>query len=137
MRPARVQTAARRVPAPYRVAAALALGLGVDVVVDPAHTHVPLCPLRAMTGLWCPLCGGLRAADALVHLDVTAALRDNALLVVAVPCALVFWLDWTVCTRAGRPGRSVPRSIVVATVVLAAVFTVARNLPGVGILRGG
>ena len=36
-------------------------------LVNPNTTHVPLCPLHAVTGLWCPLCGATRASYALVH----------------------------------------------------------------------
>ena len=98
---------------------------------------MPLCPLRAVTGLWCPLCGGLRSVYALVHLDPVAALRDNAVLVFALPFAIVYWIDWVRRERAGCPRREVPRVIVIAAIVAALAFTVVRNVPSFDLLRGG
>ena len=53
-----------------RLATAALLGLGVALVaaVDP-HTsgRYPTCPFHAVTGLWCPGCGGLRAVHDLTH----------------------------------------------------------------------
>ena len=36
-------------------------------LVNPNTSHVPLCPLHALTGFWCPLCGATRACYALLH----------------------------------------------------------------------
>jgi hypothetical protein len=121
--------------APYRVAAA-ALALGaVDLAVDPTHTHIPLCPLRAATGLWCPLCGGLRATYSLAHADTAAALRDNAVFVLALPVLIALWLEWVWRARRGRPSRRITASTVVWLVVVCALFTVLRNLPFAAVLR--
>jgi hypothetical protein len=114
--------------AQLRVAVALSAGLGTDVVFDPQHRHVPLCPFHAVTGWWCPLCGGLRAADSLAHLHLRTAWHDNLLLVAGLPLLALWWLDWTVRTRDGRaPWR--PRLAVVTLIVVAISFTVLRNLP--------
>jgi hypothetical protein len=123
--------------APYRAAALATAALAADVAFDPAQRHVPLCPFHSVTGLWCPLCGGLRAADALVHGQFTAALHDNALFVAALPALLVWWLDWMVRARTGRGYRMPARAVAVALVVLAAAFAVVRNLPFAQSLRPG
>jgi hypothetical protein len=54
----------------------LGVGLAVAAVaaVDPDRRDIPLCPLHAMTGLLCPLCGGLRAVNHLAHGHLGAAL---------------------------------------------------------------
>ena len=54
------------------------------------------CPLRALTGLDCPFCGGLRGTYALMHGDVAAALDHNVMLPLYLGAALalgirVFW----------------------------------------------
>lgn len=77
------------------------------------------CAIHAMTGLPCPLCGGTRAAKALMHGDVATALRLNALALPAVGLigliGLVLvseairgrpWTDWTPFIR--RIGRFAP-----------------------------
>jgi Protein of unknown function (DUF2752) len=122
---------------PYGVAALAGAALAADVAFDPVHTHVPLCPFHAVTGLWCPLCGGLRAADSLAHVHVTAALHDNLLFLLALPFAAVWWLDWVLHTRTGRPSRTMPRHAGTVLVIVAVAFAVLRNLPFVHGLRPG
>lgn len=127
--------ATRRAPV---VAAALAgLALAGDVLFDPAHRHVPMCPFHAATGWWCPFCGGLRAADALAHVQWRAALHDNVLFVLALPFIAWWWVDWVRRARAGRPRRAVRALGVGALIVLAVAFTVVRNLPAASSLRPG
>jgi hypothetical protein len=107
-----------------------------DVALDPLHRHVPLCPLHATTGLWCPLCGGLRAVDVLVHGDVVAALHLNLLVVVVLPLAVAWWFDAALRERRGSSSRRIPRAGYVAFVVVAFAFAVVRNLPLAHALRG-
>ena len=45
----------------------------------------PVCIFHALTGLWCPGCGSLRALHQLLHGHVLAALRYNPLTVLALP----------------------------------------------------
>jgi hypothetical protein len=115
------------------------LGLVVDVVIDPSRVDLPLCPFHAATGLWCPLCGGLRAVHALASGELSSALSDNALLVAALPAAgLALTLRRWARAGSGRPGgRRTGRLAGWATVAVFATFTVIRNLP-VGVsLRPG
>ncbi len=48
------------------------------------------CPLRALTGVACPTCGGTHAALALVRLDLAGAWRQNPL-VAAAAVGLLAW----------------------------------------------
>jgi hypothetical protein len=45
----------------------------------PAHLGLAICPLRAITGIACPGCGGTRALLRLSHADVAGALALNPL----------------------------------------------------------
>ena len=96
------------------------------LVVNPNTTHLPLCPLHAMTGLWCPLCGSTRASYALLHGQFGVALHDNVLFVTALPVLLVLWLRRA---AAGGNGRLVPSWLCWTAIVLALGFGVLRNLP--------
>jgi hypothetical protein len=126
--PTRPDAIARAEAAPYRLAAAVALAGAIDVVGDPSRTHVPLCPLHALTGLWCPLCGGLRAVHALSRGNVQSALHDNAMLVLALPVIVALWAQWAARTRTGGARRRWPRGVTLAVITALAAFTVLRNL---------
>jgi hypothetical protein len=120
---------------PIQVAAGAVAALAADVAFDPAHRHVPLCPFHTITGWQCPLCGGLRCADALVHGQWSAALHDNVLLVAALPVLAWLWLDAWRRSRTGRPQRTLPRTCVIAVVVVLVTFTIVRNLEPMAALR--
>jgi hypothetical protein len=122
---------------PLTAVALAGAALVADVLFDPAHRHVPLCPFHAGTGWYCPLCGGLRSADALAHLQLGTAVRDNVVLVAAVPLLALWWLDCVRRGRTGRPARGFGRVGVAVLVVLAVAFTVVRNLPMAAALRPG
>ncbi len=133
-----LRAAAHFVPAgPRRIAATVVGALALDELFDPVRTHVPLCPLHAWTGLWCPFCGGLRSAFELSRLHFSAAWHDNALLVAALPLLAVWWVDSIGRERAGRPTRMPAASGVAVIVVALVAFTVIRNLPFAVTLRGG
>jgi hypothetical protein len=119
------------VPSAYRVGAALLLAAAADIALDPVHTHVPLCPFKAITGWQCPLCGGLRAVYEVAHLRIGTALRDNVLVVAALPVIVTLWLAWV---RRGAALRG-PRWVWPALVLLGVLFTVVRNLLPLGVLR--
>lgn len=67
--------------------AALLLVFGfIYYALDPsASTLFPRCPFLSFTGYKCPGCGSQRAIHALLHGDVVAAFRQNAMFVIAIP----------------------------------------------------
>jgi hypothetical protein len=98
--------------------------------VDP-HTRgrYPVCPWHAMTGTWCPGCGGLRAVHDLTHGHLVTAAGENLLVVALVPVLAIWWLVTRI--RSGRTGGGLvlgPRATMVL-VVAAVAFTAVRNLP--------
>jgi hypothetical protein len=75
---------------------ALAVAAILLFLYDPADAGLyPSCPLRALTGLLCPLCGGLRAAHALLHGRVFDAVALNPFLFAAGFLGPVMPLRWT------------------------------------------
>lgn len=119
-------TVARRPHAPAAVAAAVVAATVGLYFVNPNTTHVPLCPLHAVTGLNCPLCGGTRAVYALLHGQFGVALHDNLLVVVGIPFLALYWLR----RRKVEPGTRVLSPVAVWTIVaIGVIFGVARNLP--------
>ncbi|MGJ5671508.1 DUF2752 domain-containing protein [Rhodococcus aetherivorans] len=81
-----MQTLAARLAAPVGVAAVSACVCAAVAWADPTTPGgpIPACPTRVLFGVWCPGCGSSRMLYSLLHLDVPAALRYNALGVLAV-----------------------------------------------------
>ena len=102
--------------------------LAVVGLVDPSRTTLtPPCPLQALTGLDCPLCGATRATHALVHGRLVEALDFNALYVAALPLVGFLVLLWLV--RGRLPDRVRSGAFLWSAVAVAVVFAVLRNLP--------
>lgn len=121
----------RRLAVPAGVLAAVLGAFAYVGTVDPNQPgHYPVCPLLRYTGLYCPGCGGLRGAHALVHGDFATALTDNALAVVGYLVLGVVWIVWVVRSVRGRPLRIDLGPVHLWSVgALLLVFTVVRNLP--------
>jgi hypothetical protein len=79
------------------------IALAGAVLVVLAHLSsqfaipIPLCPLKTLTGIPCPTCGGTRAMRALSHGALLAALRLNPLVTIGaialLPClAYAAWV---------------------------------------------
>jgi len=62
--------------------------LALGQVSSQFEIPVPLCPLKHITGIPCPTCGGTRALRALGHGAVVAALRWNPLVTIAALAAI-------------------------------------------------
>ncbi|NBM19308.1 DUF2752 domain-containing protein [Streptomyces sp. GC420] len=122
---------ARRLMAPLGTAAAVAAAFAYVGTVDPNRPgHYPVCPLLRATGIYCPGCGGLRSAHAVVHGDLAGALGANALAVVGYGVFVAVWILWLVRVAGGRRFDFTVRTAywwAVGGLLLA--FTVVRNLP--------
>lgn len=116
-----------RVASALGAGALLAGGLTYIGLADPHRPGFlfPLCPFYALTGWYCPGCGGIRMTHDLLTGDISAAVTDNVFALVGIPM-LVVWL--VVRWRLGRP--LMPRSAVVTLVGAVVVWTVVRNWPG-------
>jgi hypothetical protein len=122
---------AARLAVPAGVLAAVTGAFAYVGTVDPNEPgHYPVCPLLRLTGLYCPGCGGLRSAHAVVHGDLLAALQANAPAVLGYAGFAALWTVWVVRAVRGRPLRIDPPPVLLwflgASLL---VFTVVRNLP--------
>ncbi|MFJ9962426.1 DUF2752 domain-containing protein [Streptomyces avermitilis] len=131
--PARAPLSVLRHPAaaPLAVLAAGAAGACYLYTTDPHEPgHVlPRCPLRLVTGLLCPACGGTRMVYDLMHGHFTAAWLDNRLLLLASPFAFGLLARWFLEGVRGRRWRPEPSARTQAVVLLvAAAWVVVRNL---------
>ena len=114
-----------------------ALGMAATVYFfnPSAHHFYPVCQFHRLTGLNCPGCGGTRALYALLHGDLPAALRDNALLVASLAGIVARGGWFALNRRRGRPdGDFFPVRWLLPLLVVMAVFGVLRNLPAFAFL---
>ncbi len=132
--PLDVRPRSERLRSPLLTAGSLAAATVALHVRDPHVTHSwGICPLYALTGVYCPGCGGLRGVNDLTNGHLGQAASSNLLLVLALPFAAALFVRWTYGAWTGRDVRAVPalpRPVTTGLLVLVVVFTVARNLPG-------
>jgi len=120
----------RRLRAHLLLAAVALVCAGLFVWPPARMSFYPACPIHQLFGIDCPGCGATRALAALLHGQLTQALRLNALFVLLLPFALAGAGESY--RRALRPGEfhwpQPPAPALYSTVAAAAIFTVARNL---------
>jgi hypothetical protein len=92
---------------------------------------LPICPTKALFGIDCPGCGGLRMMYSLLHGDIPAALHYNAVSFVVVLLCVWSIGAWTVGRLRGRWQRSWLhwRWTPLVFSVVFVVWFVIRNLP--------
>ena len=79
----------------------LAAGAAVlaPTLIRPQASGPVLCPLRRITGEWCPTCGMTRAVGWMAHLDFEQAVRLHPLAPLVVVEAVVAAVVWLVLRR--------------------------------------
>jgi Protein of unknown function (DUF2752) len=114
----------------HAIAAGLLAGSAVLYTFPPTeHGFYPRCIFHALTGWQCPGCGGTRALYQLLHLHVGEALRYNALVTVAAPLALAWFVFWyaTVVSGGHHPNLRISRPVAVGLYLVVLFFAMARN----------
>ena len=69
------------------------------LAVKPAGAGPTVCPFAIATGHACPLCGGTRAAAALVQGDISMAWNLHPMIFALAPLAMFGWVAWMGVTR--------------------------------------
>ena len=132
MAPAAAPSLARRLSKPALVGAAIVGVVGVVAAIDPNQPgHYPMCPFLAITGLYCPGCGSLRALHDLAHGDPLGALSRNPFALVLFAGLAWGYLRWVRQAATGRyQAWQMPTWLVYGLPAAVVVFTVLRNIPG-------
>lgn len=108
---------------------ACALGIALYFIFDPTQVSLfPPCLFHAITGWDCPGCGAQRALHQLLHGNLIAALRLNALFVISLPLAGWFVPRWIWRASRGEP-LSLNSKWWWALVGVWIAFGLLRNLP--------
>ncbi len=119
----------RDVRTPVLVGASLAAATVLVALRDPHRGGYGVCPILALTGVYCAGCGGLRAAHDLVNGDVAGAWSMNPMLTVAMPVLALVWATWTFRAATGRQPWHPPTWLWIAIGAVVLAFTVLRNIP--------
>lgn len=97
------------------------------------------CPFRMITGWDCPLCGGTRLGNALLHGDVPAAFAYNPLVFLGLGLVTVLGIAWVIEALGGprlRPPAPVAARLrritatqwLIAGLVVSVLYVLVRNL---------
>ena len=101
-------------------------------VFDPATSGLfPPCPLRYLTGWYCPGCGSLRALHQLLHGNLSAAWALNPLTVILLPFLAYGMASYGLFEIHGKhlPRLFLPAVWIRALCAVIILFGVARNIP--------
>ncbi|MEI7717682.1 MAG: DUF2752 domain-containing protein [Mycobacterium sp.] len=100
---------------------------------DPTTPNgpLPVCPTKALLGIDCPGCGGMRMLYSLMHGDLLAAVRFNALALAAMVLLVFAYVVWTYARVTGRRVRGWQdrRWSGVVALALTVAWFIVRNLP--------
>jgi hypothetical protein len=137
--PPKIKSAAPPSPAVFAgiVLGATILGAGAIVFFFNPNTHgfYPVCLFHQLTGLNCPGCGATRAFYALLHGNITLALKDNVLFIFVSTFLAVRSAHFTAKYFLRKPAEPFLSPKILWTFLAAAiVFTILRNLPAFSFL---
>ena len=99
---------------------------------DPGTSGIfPPCPLRYLTGWYCPGCGSLRAIHHLLLGNLRAAWAMNPLTVVLLPFLTYGLTSWALFELRGQglPRVFLPAVWIRVLCAVIILFGIARNLP--------
>jgi uncharacterized protein DUF2752 len=99
---------------------------------DPATSSLfPPCPLRYLTGWYCPGCGSLRALHQLLQGNLGAAWALNPLTVILLPFLAYGIASYALFEIRGRhlPRLFLPAASIRVLCAVIILFGIARNIP--------
>lgn len=122
--------ARRKVWLGISVAVVLIAAVAIYYTFDPTTTPFPRCPFLVLTGWECPGCGSQRAIHSLLHLDIAAAWRYNAMLVLSIPyVVLLLVAEWFGRRRQSRLYRVVNSEVLIwSYFALVVAWWILRNV---------
>jgi hypothetical protein len=123
----------RKLVLPGAVAGTLVSAAVALHVRDPhAQGSWGICPTKAVLGIECPGCGGLRAVNDLTNLQLVDAISSNLAFVAAIPVLAYVFARWSMGRWRGQawdPSERAMNLSGLTLVVVLTVFTVLRNVP--------
>lgn len=105
-----------------KIASVLTLGIAYYIIIKIVGKGLS-CPIKAITGKYCPGCGVTRMCMALISGDIKAAVQYNLLLMSLIPVFAVFGTRRAVIYV--KTGNSEPDKIEAVVILIVFVATVA------------
>lgn len=118
---------------PILTSVAIACGCAFVGLSNPeTKTVLPPCGFYLATGYYCPGCGMTRALHSVLQGDIVRAIKFNAVLVLALPVLIYFYILWMNWAFTGRrmPTFTISRKVSWTLVAIILTFVVGRNFPG-------
>lgn len=97
------------------------------VIAGYFNIYIP-CPIKAITGFYCPGCGITRMIKSLFELDFYAAFRYNPLLFISLPFDLFLYFDY-VFRKNKSLYKKIPELVWYIIIILLIVYGILRNIP--------
>jgi hypothetical protein len=100
--------------------------------VNPSNSSLyPPSPFRALTGLYCPGCGTLRALHQLLNGHILKAFELNPLMILAMPYLVYSYLCYSAPVILGQkiPQVFIKPAWIWLTLKIILVYWVLRNIP--------
>lgn len=107
----------------------LLIGIVYLIFIKITGWTIP-CPIKWVTGKYCPGCGISRMLLAVLRLDFETAYHANRLLFFLLPIILIYALVKAVqYIKTGKEGQSLPEQIVTLIVcIITIAFWIMRNM---------
>ena len=102
------------------------------LALKPATAGPTICPFALITDHACPLCGGTRAAAALVQGDAALAWSLHPLVFMLTPLAVLGWVTWLGTTRGwwNPPSPTTMNRLTLGIGIIALAVWIARAATG-------
>ena len=91
------------------------------------HIYIP-CPIKAITGFYCPGCGITRMLYSLINLDFYAAFRYNPLVFLSLPIGLFIYVDYLIKKDKSLYNK-IPETFWYIVIVLLIIYGILKNIP--------
>lgn len=91
------------------------------------HIYIP-CPIKEITGFYCPGCGITRMFYSILKLDIYAAFRYNPLVFLTLPIGIYLYIDYLV-RKDKSLYKKIPEKLWYIFIVVFIIYGILRNIP--------
>lgn len=101
--------------------------IGYLILGNYFHFYID-CPIKKITGLYCPGCGITRMLSSILSFNFYQAFRYNPLLFISLPIIL-FLLIESIITKKEPLYNKIPTKIWVTIIIIFIFYGILRNIP--------